>query len=532
MKNERNIVITGFMGTGKTAMGRIVARRLGRRFVDTDEEIERRAGRATAEIFAAEGESAFRKMETALCQELSEEKGLVIATGGGALVDPVNRKRMMDSGIVICLTATVDEILCRVSGEQSRPLLSAVDPRAAIEEILKARADAYAALPWQIDTTALSQGEVAARIIALAKCALFTVHAPGRKYQIHIGSGLLADLGGVLRDAGIPAGGRIAVVSDTNVTPLYWEQAKDALARAGFDPFPCTIPSGEKHKTLNTVASLYEQFLIHRLDRSGTVLNLGGGVSGDIAGFAAATYMRGVGFAQVPTTLLAMVDASVGGKTGVDLPQGKNLVGAFHPPQVVVIDPQLLRTLPREEIRSGLAEVIKHGIIGDADLFASLEERHDLGAWKEGAGTEWVVRALRVKIAIVEEDPFEQGRRAVLNLGHTLGHALERLSSYSLRHGEAVSVGMVAAAHIAVKLGQADSTLAGRIVAVLTGWELPVRCPPFSVDEIWKALSHDKKRHQGSLRWVIPTAIGAVKIITDLSPGMVKDVMRQLGARS
>jgi 3-dehydroquinate synthetase len=227
-----------------------------------------------------------------------------------------------------------------------------------------------------------------------------------------------------------------------------------------------------------------------------------------------------------------MVDASVGGKTGVDLPQGKNLVGAFYQPRAVVIDLQLLRTLPREEICSGLAEVIKHGIIGDAGLFFSLEGRYDLDTWKEDAGSEWIARALRVKIAVVEEDPFEQGRRTVLNFGHTVGHALERLSSYSLRHGEAVSVGMVAAARIAVKVGQADSTLAERIAAVLTGWGLPVRCPPFSVDEIWEVLNHDKKRHHGSLRWVIPTAIGAAKIVTDLSPRVVKEVLQQLGARS
>lgn len=533
MENERNIVITGFMGTGKTAVGRIVARGLGRRFVDMDEEIERQAGRSIAEIFAAEGESAFRGVETALCRELSAEKGLVIATGGGALVDPENRELMINSGIVICLTASADEIVRRLNemDVSTRPLLNATDPREELERLLQTRREIYRSFPWQIDTTTLSREEVAARVIALAKRALFTVHAPGRKYQIHIGSGMLAHLGGALRQAGIQEG-RIAVVADTNVAPLYGEKAEDSLAGAGFDPFLCSIPAGEEHKTLATVASLYEQFLAHGLDRSGTVLSLGGGVTGDSAGFAAATYMRGVGFVQVPTTLLAMVDASVGGKTGVDLPQGKNLVGAFYQPRAVVIDLQLLRTLPREEICSGLAEVIKHGIVGDAGLFSSLEGRYDLDAWKEDAGSEWIARALRVKIAVVEEDPYERDRRAVLNFGHTVGHALERLSSYSLRHGEAISVGMVAAARIAVKLGQADSTLAERIAAVLTGWGLPVRCPPFSVDEIWEALSHDKKHHHGSLYWVIPTAIGAAKIATDLSPRVVKDVLQQLGARS
>jgi 3-dehydroquinate synthase len=531
MENERNIVITGFMGTGKTAVGRIVARGLGRRFVDMDEEIERRAGKPIAHVFAENEERAFRQMENELCRELSGQRGLVIATGGGTLVNPENRKLLKKNGTIVCLTCEIDELLRRVSGESHRPLLFVADPRGTIERLLAERAPAYGKIPWPIDTTTLSREQVASRVFALVKRVLLTVHTPKKEYEIHIGPGMLAHLGGALRYAGIQEG-RIAVVADTNVAPLYGEKAEDSLVGAGFNPFLCTIPAGEENKTLVTVSSLYEQFLAHHLDRSGTVLSLGGGVSGDIAGFAAATYMRGVGFVQVPTTLLAMVDASVGGKTGIDLPQGKNLVGAFYQPRTVVIDLQLLRTLPREEICSGLAEVIKHGIIGDAGLFSSLEGRYDLDAWKEDSGSEWIARALRVKIAVVEEDPFEQGRRAVLNFGHTVGHALERLSSYSLRHGEAVSVGMVAAARIAVKLGQANSTLAERIAVVLAGWGLPVRCPPFSVDEIWEALSHDKKRHHGSLRWVIPIAIGAAKIVTDLSPQVVKEVLQQLGARS
>jgi len=531
MDNERNIVLTGFMGTGKTAVGRIVARRLGRGFVDIDEEVERRAGKPIARIFAKNEESAFRQMENELCRELSEQRGLVIATGGGTLVDPENRKLLKKNGTVVCLTCEVDELLRRVSGESHRPLLFVADPRGTIERLLAERAPAYGKIPWPIDTTTLSREQVASSVSALVKRVLLTVHTPKGKYEIHIGPGMLAHLGGALRYAEIQEG-RIAVVADTNVAPLYGEKAEDSLVGAGFDPFLCSIPAGEEHKTLAAVASLYEQFLAHGLDRSGTVLGLGGGVTGDIAGFAAATYMRGVGFVQVPTTLLAMIDASVGGKTGVDLPQGKNLVGAFHQPRVVIIDPQFLGTLPRREILSGLAETIKHGIIGDPDLFSSLEERFDIGAWQEDGEREWIARALRVKVAIVEDDPYERDRRALLNLGHTVGHALERLSTYSLRHGEAISVGMVAAARIAVELGQAKSSLADRIEAILASWGLPIRCPPFSVDEIWKVLNYDKKRRQGGLRWVLPTAIGAVKITTAVPARVVKEILRQLGARS
>jgi 3-dehydroquinate synthase len=289
-------------------------------------------------------------------------------------------------------------------------------------------------------------------------------------YPIHIGAGLLSHIGGALRAAGVAEGSTIALVTNTTVAPLYSTRVEKALRSAGFHTFTCTIPDGEQHKTLATVASLYEQFLDGQLDRSGTVLSLGGGVTGDIAGFAAATYMRGARFVQVPTTLLAMVDASVGGKTGVDLPRGKNLVGAFKQPALVLIDPSVLATLSVAEFRSGMAEVLKHGIIADPALFAALESgkttsnkycvkrnmNHESHNTQHVLSSALLAQALQVKIDVVEQDPFEKGLRAVLNLGHTAGHALERLSGFSLRHGEAVAIGMVVAARIAEALGKDD----------------------------------------------------------------------------
>jgi len=523
-----NIVVTGFMGTGKTAVGREVARWLGRPFVDMDAEIEARAGKSIPRIFAEDGEAAFRRMEAALCEELSAQNGLVIATGGGALVDPTNRALMMGSGTVVCLTCDVDEILRRVSDNLDRPLLDVADPHAEIVRLLEARREAYAAIPWQIDTTGLPIEEIAERVAALADVITLSVHYPGGEYSIHIGDGLLAHVGGALRAAGVPEGGRVAVVSNPVVAPLYGARVGEALRSAGLQPFACTIPDGEQHKTLATVASLYEQFLAGGLDRSGTVLSLGGGVTGDVAGFAAATFMRGVRFIQVPTTLLAMVDASVGGKTGVDLPQGKNLVGAFKQPELVVIDPTVLATLPSEEFRSGMAEVIKHGVIGDQDLFAELETT--TRNTQHVIRNTQIARALRVKIAIVEEDPYERGRRAVLNLGHTVGHGLEQSSGFSLRHGEAVSIGMVAAARIAVELGYAAPALADRIEAVLSAWGLPVRCPSIEADAIREAMAHDKKRRGRRLRWVLPRAIGQVEMVEDVPQETVKSVLRGLGA--
>jgi shikimate kinase/3-dehydroquinate synthase len=526
-----NLILTGFMGTGKTLVGREVARRLGRRFVDMDAEIEARAGKSVYHIFAQDGEEAFRRMEAALCKELSAQMGLVIATGGGVMVDPANRAVMMRGGSIVCLTCDGDEILRRVSeGDEDRPLLQVADPRAEIERLLAARHAAYAAIPWQVDTTALSPDEVADRVIQFASVVTLPVRYPDGEYPIHIGDGLLAHVGGALRAAGVPEGGRIAVVSNPVVAPLYGLQVEAALRSAGFLPFACSIPDGEPHKTLATVAALYDQFLAAGLDRSGTVLSLGGGVTGDIAGFAAASFMRGVRFVQVPTTILAMADASVGGKVGVDLPQGKNLVGAFKQPVAVVMDPIVLATLPQEEVRSGMAEVIKHGIIGAPDLLAELEAVTPNAQYP--ISPPLLAQTLQVKIQVVEKDPYEQGRRAVLNLGHTVGHGLERLSDFSLRHGEAVAIGMVAASRIAFELGRADRALSDRIEAVLGAWGLPVRCPPHDADAIWEAMTHDKKRRGRTLRWVLPHAIGHVEIVEDVPPGVVRSVLQDLGARS
>ena len=527
-----NVILTGFMGTGKTTVGLEVARRLGRTFLDMDTEIEARAGKPIPRIFDEDGEPAFRKMEASLCKLLSRKRGMVIATGGGTLVDPANRTLMVASGTVICLSCHPDEILRRVHGSSERPLLDVEDRRAETERLLAQRRDAYATIPWQIDTTGLSVDTVISRVMEIAGSITLPVRYPGGAYNILIGNGLLAYVGDALRASGAPVGSRVAVVSNPVVAPLYGRQVGLALRAVGFQPFQCSVADGEPNKTLAIVSGLYGQFLGGELDRGDTVLALGGGVTGDIAGFAAATYMRGVRFAQVPTTLLAMVDASVGGKTGVDLAQGKNLVGAFKQPAMVFIDPAVLETLPAAELRSGLAEVIKHGVIGAPGLFAELRSGDGrLSSWWEPIATARVAWALSVKVEVVEQDPFEQGRRAVLNLGHTAGHALEQLSGFTLRHGEAVAIGMAAAARIAENLGHAQAGLADRIEGVLLAWGLPVRCPPFYIDDIWKAMAHDKKRRGRVLRWVLPRDVGSVEISEDVPFDVVRAVLCRMGAR-
>ncbi len=527
--NNANLVLTGFMGAGKTSVGRAVALCLGLPFVDMDEEIQVRAGKPIARIFAEDGEAAFRKMEAALCRELCQRRGTVIATGGGALVDPANRAAFSASSRLICLQASAETLAGRVAGGVDRPLLGAGDLLSDVERLLALRRESYASVPWQVDTTGRALEDVVKEIAALAGVQTLPVIYPTGRYDVHIGHGTLKYLGGVMRAVGVAEGSRVAIVSDDIVAPLWASAVSDALETAGLLPILCVIPNGEAHKTLGTVETLYDALLCGDLDRHDTVLALGGGVIGDIAGFAAATYMRGIRFVQVPTSLLAMTDASVGAKTGVDHPRGKNLIGAFKQPGLVFIDLAVLKTLPAEEFCSGLGEVIKHGLIGDAVLF---EAATHPGSERMAMLTpELLARSIQVKVDVVQEDPFETGRRAILNLGHTVGHALELLSQYAMRHGEAVAIGIVAAARIAERLGRADVGLSDRVTAALASVELPVHCPAWSVEEIWGAMRHDKKRRGRRLCWVLPAAIGRVDLVDDVPEALVTEVLVSMGAR-
>ncbi|HSN74970.1 MAG TPA: 3-dehydroquinate synthase [Anaerolineae bacterium] len=559
-----NIVLTGFMGSGKTVVGQAVAERLGRWFVDMDAVIERAAGKPVSAIFAQDGEPAFRAMEAKMCRELAGERNLVIATGGGALVSNDNRAALEESGLLICLHAPVHVIIDRLGEAADRPLLVGPDRRERIEALLDQRAAAYAAIPHHIDTDGLTVEQVVERVIRLARRAgpgpvRIPVTYPGGGYDILLGDGMLAELGQAMLGAGLRPG-RCAVVSQPAIIAAQAERLVEGLREAGFDPAVIEMPDGEAHKTLATVAGLYDAFVAAGLDRRSPVIALGGGVVGDVAGFAAASYLRGVPFVQAPTSLLAMVDASVGGKTGVDLPQGKNLVGAFKQPALVLIDPETLKTLPSDEFRSGLAEVVKHGMIGDSGLFEAMEGRRGevpspapasaptpsmrrgevpspssaRAPTPEGGGTpplplgDMIGRAVRVKVAVVEADPFEQGRRAALNLGHTFGHAFETLSGYQLRHGEAVGIGLAAATRLAARLDLCEPDLVERVERLLGRLGLPIRAGGFTPEQVMAAMATDKKRVGSRLRFVLPRAVGDVDLFDDVAPAAVLAVLAEL----
>jgi len=300
------------------------------------------------------------------------------------------------------------------------------------------------------------------------------------------------------------------MVVDSNVLPLYGERVLESLRGTGYTVQSVTILAGEQYKTLDTVSFLWRGFLGAGLDRKSTIVALGGGVTGDLAGFAASAFMRGIPWVVVPTSLLAMVDSSLGGKTGCDLPEGKNLIGAFHSPRLVLSDPNSLSTLPDDELRSGLGEVVKHGIIADPALFDMCAQGYT--AVKTNL-SEIVRRAMAVKIKVIESDPFERGLRATLNLGHTIGHAVETASGYRIRHGEAVAIGMVAEARLAERLGIACPGLSETIAVTLMELGLPVKVPPnLHPDDIIHTIRYDKKMNSGVIRFTLPVKIGEVQV--------------------
>jgi 3-dehydroquinate synthase len=523
-----SIVLTGFMGTGKSSAGRLLAARLGLTFVDTDELIARRAGKPIAAIFAEEGESAFRVREAQVARELAGQPGLVIATGGGMLVDADNAAVLGAGNAVFCLQASPAEIARRLQGEQeARPLLAGAQPAARLEEWLARRQTAYARFS-PIDTDGKSHEEVARAIENCVDVApeattgdveRLPLRHPGGSYEVLVGSGLLPQV------AALVGSGPVVIISDKNVAPLF-------AARCGVETV-LTIPAGEPHKRLETVRDLYDGLLAAGLERNGTIVALGGGVVGDVAGFVAATYLRGVRLVQCPTTLLAMVDASVGGKTGVDLPQGKNLVGAFKQPEAVVADVLALGTLHLAEGAAGMAEVVKHGLLVGEELLAELTAPKWLPLPPPALRQRLIAQAIAVKRDVVEEDPYEQGRRAVLNLGHTFAHAVEQASNYQVRHGEGVAIGLVAAAHLSAALGYGQPALQEEIERLLLRLTLPVRFPAgLEPEALLAAMGQDKKRASGRLRFVLIGRPGDVFVAGDVPEQQVLQTLRALQAES
>ncbi|HZZ44240.1 MAG TPA: 3-dehydroquinate synthase [Tepidisphaeraceae bacterium] len=354
------------------------------------------------------------------------------------------------------------------------------------------------------------------------------VNLPPAPYQVTVEPQLLSHTGEII--AALTKSKKAAIVTDSNVAELHAPMLRESLRRAGVEPIIATIPAGEQHKSLQTLLPVYDQFLAARIERSTPVIALGGGVVGDMAGLVAATLLRGVPFIQIPTTLLAMVDASVGGKVGVDTPHGKNLIGAFHQPIAVLADPVLLSTLPVSEIQGGLAECIKHDIIRDSAGFADLEKNVSRALSGDIFYlTQLVAHNVSVKARVVELDPFERADRAHLNLGHTFGHAIESISNYAIPHGQAVAFGMTAAAKVAVELGILTRADSARIAAVIQKAGLPSTGLRLNTDAVIDAMAFDKKVKNGRIRFILPNGIGAAVIRDDVPLELVRAAVDSLG---
>lgn len=547
-RDIRNIIITGFSYTGKTQVSRIVAERMGWDLLDTDEEIVRIAGKPIPEIFAQDGEPHFRKLERQALANVCRRRHTVIATGGGIVTAAENREMMRASGMIVCLEADPETIHRRllIDSEKAdrkviRPLLAVEDPLGRIRSLKASRQLFYDEADWTVRTDHLTPDEVAAEIIrgwhylcrrmpqAASGEAAAVVITPTESYPIFIGWHILETLGERMKKAGLS--GEAYIVSDDRVFPLYGPKVKASLENAGFGVDSLVVPSGETSKSLAVAGRMYDFLVRHRAERFHAIVALGGGMVGDLAGFVAATFLRGMPLVHVPTSLIAMVDSSIGGKTAVNHPEGKNLIGAFHQPRLVLADVETLATLPPRELTSGWAEVIKHALIRDAEYFRFLEGNAEgLARLDPEAATEAIRRSAAIKAEIVSADEKEtSGLRTLLNYGHTIAHGLETAAGYGhLLHGEAVAVGMGGAASIAHRLGILHRNAAERQKALIEKFGLPTACPGIDPDDVLRAIEMDKKVRMKAVRWVLLQEIGKPIIRNDVPADLVQEVIAGL----
>jgi 3-dehydroquinate synthase len=579
---RRSIVLIGMMGAGKSTIGRRLAARLRLPFFDADVEIEAAAGMSIPDIFVAHGEPYFRDGEARVIARLLNSGPAVIATGGGAFTErEETRQRIRDKAVSIWLKADADVIMKRVKRRADRPLLQTEDPAATVNRLLEAREPVYQGA----DLTILSRDVPHDRIVDECIDALHDrlcrkpcVDGPGldandgyngyngrderhamtapprhsepitvdvalgdRAYDIIIGRDVLPSLGA--RVAALRPGVRTAIVTDRTVAGHWLEQTQASLVAAGIPTSHVVVDEGEGSKTYAGLEKVSEALIAAKIERNDLVIALGGGVVGDLAGFAAAVLRRGVDFVQVPTSLLAQVDSSVGGKTGINSPQGKNLLGAFHQPVLVIADTSVLDTLSPRQFRAGYAEVAKYGALGDEAFFAWLEANH-AGIFSGGAAREHAIAtSCRAKAAIVSRDERETGERALLNLGHTFGHALEAATGFSDRlfHGEGVAVGMVLAAEFSAQLGMISPADAARIERHLASVGLPTHLQDIAgfaqegladADTLMALMAQDKKVKRGKLTFILLEAVGRAVIANDVEPSLVRDFLKTKLAKS
>ena len=536
----RSIVLVGLMGAGKTSIGRRLAARLGLPFRDADSEIEAAAGATIAEIFERFGEAEFRAGERRVIARLLTGEPLVLATGGGAFMDPSTRAIIRRQAVSIWLRARLPTLLRRVVGRSHRPLLNSGPPEDVLQRLMTVRHPIYAEADIVVDCTDESPetttSHVLDALLAWREPRRLRVATSAAGYDVVVGENLLARAGALL--APVLPQRRAFVVTDETVADRHLPTLLASLADTGFEAIPIVVAPGETSKSLETFGGVTDRMLEAGVERRTAVIALGGGVVGDLAGFAAAATLRGLPFVQVPTTLLAQVDSSVGGKTGINTRHGKNLLGAFHPPRIVLADTSVLATLPPRELRAGYAEIAKAGLIGDAGFFAWCEANGAaVVTGDRAAQAEAIFRACAFKAEVVGDDEREEkpsDGRALLNLGHTFGHALEaELGFGTILHGEAVATGIGLAFKLSAALGLCSPADAVRVVAHFAGLGLPAELSMLnyrlSAGRLVGHMRKDKKVRDGRLNFVLVRGIGQAFTSSDVPTEAVLDLLRAEG---
>lgn len=536
----KHLYLIGNMGSGKTTVGKKVAEWLSLPFYDLDALIEQSVGATIPELFAQYGEPYFRELEAQMLQKVSESPAAVVATGGGVVLSEANRAWMRQTGWMVYLKASPETLWRRIQRAQNRPLLQNAEPQKTLEQIAQAREPFYQEADWIIGTDALSSSQVANAAIRACRptpdSPLDIAVLPQQPYgyTVQIAPALRTRAAEATLERVRPT--RVAILTHPHLQ-RWAEPICAQLGTLGIPTAVLTVRVGERIKTLRTAEHLYAQLLQAGIDRSGLLMVLGGGVLGDLGGFVAATYMRGIPYVQIPTTLLAQVDSSVGGKVAVDLPQGKNLVGAFHQPVQVLIDPEMLRTLPLRHWRNGFAEMLKYGAALHLGLWRRLQTMLQQGVLSPRRmrpdPDEWtlpIAQCVNLKAHIVSEDERDlSGRRALLNFGHTIGHALETVLCYrDWLHGEAIAVGMIVEAELGQILGVTPAETVQELRATIARAGLPTRLPEsVCSDALIDAARYDKKRAGDSLSVILLHAIGNAQLTPNIPQSALREALER-----
>jgi shikimate kinase/3-dehydroquinate synthase len=522
-----HIFLVGPPGIGKSSVAPLLARHFGAAVIELDREIHRRARKPNKDVIEQDGMDRFRDLESSVLLRLAPTPSwVVVDTGGGAPIRDDNRALMRRLGLIVGLRGSLDRIASGIAATQAKRPYQNVAPRDRARRVLQERRAAYADADVTFDVDGATADETARAIAAWlvsARGVRIDVAGPERPCRVLIRAGVLDHVGPHLADLGWR--GRVAVVSDRATATRYEAALTSSLDAAGLETVAIRVPGGERGKRLSVAARLWDELAREGIGRDGGIVALGGGSIGDVAGFVAATYLRGIRVAQVPTTLLGMADASIGGKTAIDIAAGKNLVGAFHSPDAVFADLAVLATLPPRQLSSGLAEVAKCAFLADRESVAQLARSlASVRAGDLGTILAAVTIAAEVKGAIVSRDPRESGLRELLNFGHTMGHAYEAASAYRVTHGEAVAVGMVYATALAEELALAAPTVRHELENLLERAALPTRAR--LPKAVWRFVLRDKKARAGKLRWILPRRIGRFSEVTDVGEPALRAAAR------